>query len=247
MPPVKRFALSSRSASVVWVEPGRLRAGGRTHPLPDPASQEALSALLKTLPEGPSHWIVEDGMAPAALMRDIVELPAGAEAREAFFRWKFQQALGLQEEFAVQAVPVDESGWLAAGLPLALREAWTAAALKAGRPIAQLQPRWLWLYNRLAPEQERPGMLLSLSPGEAEGHFSGTLAAWSRTLVLVRQWSEAMTPEAWMSERVLPTAAYLQRDGRSPQGLHVWGPSAWPSGELPVRVMQPEIPERETL
>ena len=41
--------------------------------------------------------------------------------------------------------------------------------------------------------------------------------------------------------------AYLQRDARSPQDLHLWGPSHWPDCGLPVHPIQPEIPAQESL
>jgi hypothetical protein len=112
--------------------------------------------------------------------------------------------------------------------------------------MRQLVPRWLWLYNRLAPSREVPGMLLSLSPQD-EGRFTGTLAAWGHHLTLLRQWTEPATAGTWSQERVLPTIAYLQRDARTPQELHVWGAGHWPDCGLPARILQPEIPAREAL
>jgi hypothetical protein len=89
-------------------------------------------------------------------------------------------------------------------------------------------------------------MLLSLSLQE-EGTFTGTLAAWGHDLLLLRQWPEAASAQDWCQERVLPTIAYLQRDARSPQELHVWGADHWPDCGLPVRLLQPEIPAQEAL
>jgi hypothetical protein len=121
-----------------------------------------------------------------------------------------------------------------------------ALALRLGRPIHKLVPRWLWLYNRLAPTRELPGVLLSLGPA-GNGRFTGTLAAWGRTLFLLRQWSEPLDIEGWQSERLLPTLAFLQREGRSPQELWIWGVPRWPESSLPAQVIQPEIPDQETL
>ena len=89
-------------------------------------------------------------------------------------------------------------------------------------------------------------MLLSLCPA-GDGAYTGTLAAWGRNLALLRQWQDPAPPEAWIQERVLPTAAYLHRESRSPQELLVWGAPAWPEGPLPARLLPPEIPAQEAL
>ena len=109
-----------------------------------------------------------------------------------------------------------------------------------------LLPRWLYLYNRLAPTRERPGMLLSLCP-HPEGGFTGTLVAWGRTLTLLRQWADPADQETWQHERILPTAAYLQRDSKPPQELWIWGADAWPDSGLPQHLIKTEIPAQEIL
>lgn len=240
------MAFKSKQAGILWIEPHRLVAGGRTRPLSGLPGGDEVGLGLGDLPVGPSSWVVEDLWAPAALLRDVVDLPLGTEAREAFFRWKFTQALALEGPYVVQSLAMDEGTWLLAGLPEGIRDAWLQAAIRAGRPVFSLVPRWLWLYNRLAPRMDLPGMLLSLCPHPAGG-FTGSLAAWGRSLVLLRQWADPATPEQWMEERVGPTSAYLQRDARTPQGLWVWGAQAWPSGECPVHLLPPEIPAQEAL
>ena len=110
--------------------------------------------------------------------------------------------------------------------------------------MRSLQPRWLWLYNRLAASREVPGMLLSLCPASG-GTYTGTLAAWGRTLTLLRQWTEPASPAAWVQERVLPSAAWLHRESRSPHELLVWGAPGWPDCGFPCRILDPAIPARE--
>lgn len=238
--------LRAASASVIWLEPNRAVAGGQARSLTGLPSEDQLAPLLSAVPVGPTAWIVDDLWAPSVLVRDIVTLPAGAEAREAFFRWKFSQSLALELPHSVQSLNLGDGAWLLAGIREELREAWLQTALRLGRPLHSLLPRWLYLYNRLAPSRELPGMLLSLC-AHPEGGFTGTLVAWGRTLTLLRQWSEPADPESWVRERVSPTAAYLQRDSRPPQELWVWGTQSWPETGLPVHVIQPEIPVQETV
>lgn len=234
-----------KHASMVWLEPGRVHAGGRSHACGETPAADELARAFETLPAGPTCWVVDDLWIPALLLRDIAELPAGAEARDAFFRWRYTQELAADGVQHVQALTLGDNTWLLAGLPQDLRDAWVQVAAAAGRPMRSLVPRWLWLYNRLAPTREVPGLLLSLAA--RNGGYTGTLAAWGRNLTLLRQWSDPATPEAWNQERVLPTIAYLQRDARSPQDMHVWGPAQWPDCGLPVRPIQPEVPAQELL
>jgi hypothetical protein len=229
---------------MVWLEPRRVHAGGQPHPFSGAADE--LTRILGTLPLGPTGWVVDDAWAPTLLLRDIVELPPGVEAREAFFRWRYAQDLLLDQPQFVQAMPLEDNAWLLAGMPQHLRDEWVQAAAASGRPMRRLVPRWLWLYNRLAPARELPGLLLSLAPAE-DGRTTGTLAAWGRNLLLLRQWSEPALADDWCQERVLPTIAYLQRDARSPQELHVWGAAQWPDCGLPTHFIQPEIPAQEPL
>lgn len=229
---------------MVWLEPHRVHAGGSHAPLDGWPGEDQLASVLANLPPGPTSWVLDDLWAPALLLRDIVELPVRAEEREAFFRWRFSQTLALEEPQSVQALLLEEGTWLLAGLGHARKEALVQTALRLNRPIHALVPRWLWVYNRLAPVQEAPGMLLSLTP-VGEGRYAGTLAAWGRTLCLLRQWADPASPETWMSERVLPSAAFLQREGRPPRQLWIWGAPEWPEATIPTRVLQPEIPAQE--
>ena len=235
-----------KHASMVWLEPHRVHAGGQFHPFSGEPGGEGLEKILAALPPWPTHWVVDDAWVPSLLLRDIVEVPSGTEQRESFFRWRYGQDLLLEAPQYVQALAMEDNAWLLTGVPQALRDAWIHMATAAARPMRRLQPRWLWLYNRLAPARELPGMLLSLSLQD-EGMFTGTLAAWGHNLILLRQWPEAASAEAWCQERVLPTIAYLQRDARSPQELHVWGAAQWPDCGLPVQLLQPEIPAQESL
>jgi len=240
------FRLRPSQASMVWLEPHRVHAGDQVRHLGTLPDEDQLAQVLSGLPQGPSKWIVDDLWTPALLLKDILELPGGTEARDAFFRWRYSQHLALEEPQSVQALEIEEASWLLVGMPQALRESWLQVALRLGRPIHALLPRWLWIYNRLAPNLQGPGMLLSLSEDE-DGCFTGTLVVWGRTLTLLRQWHEPASREAWMEERVLPTAAFLQRESRSPQELLVWGTGSWPQGVLPARVLPFEIPAQEAL
>ncbi len=235
-----------KHASMVWLEPHRVHAGGQYHLLSGGPADPMLTRVLGGLPMGPTQWVVDDAWIPTLLLRDIVELPAGTEPREAFFRWRYSQDLLLEGPQFVQALALEDNGWLLAGMPQQLRDEWIALAAAVGRPIRRLLPRWLWLYNRLAPTRELPGILLSLALQD-DGKYSGTLAAWGHNLILLRQWTEPADAEAWCQERVLPTIAYLQRDARSPQELHVWGAAHWPDCGIPVKILQPEIPAQESL
>ena len=153
------FSFGAKSASVLWIEPHRLHteSGDRAiHSADGLPSEDELAQALVKLPAGPTQWIVDDLMAPSELIRDIVELPPGSEARDAFFRWRFNQAMALDTPHAVQALPLDDGAWLLAGMPEAQRNAWVQLGLKMGRSVHVLLPRWLWLYNRLAPSRTMP-------------------------------------------------------------------------------------------
>jgi len=235
-----------KHASMVWLEPLRVHAGSQFHPISGPEAVADLARILANLPAGPTCWVVDDALVPTLLLRDIVELPPGGDAREGFFQWRYRQDLMLEGPQFVQALALGENAWLLAGMPQELRDAWVQVATAAGRPMRRLIPRWLWIYNDLAPDREVPGLLVSLS-AQGDGTFTGTLAAWGKNLILLRQWAEPADLEAWNQERVLPTIAYLQRDARSPQEIHVWGVPRWPDCGLPVRILQPEIPAQESL
>jgi hypothetical protein len=180
--------------------------------------------------------VVEDLWTPSVLLRDLTELPRGAEAQEAFFKWRFTQSLALDSPHFVQALEIESGIWLASGIREELRESMLQVALHLDRTVHSLTPRWLYLYNQMAPSLNLPGMLLSLSPMDS-GRYAGTLVAWGRTLCLLRQWSEPLDPEGWIEERIAPSAAFLQRESRTPQQLFVWGASAWPETSLPTKII----------
>ncbi len=210
----------------IWAGPHRRALGG-------PPTDDQLATALTSLPEGPSQWVVDDLWAPSLLLRDVNELPDGEEARAAFWNWRFQQGLGLSEPHAVQSLQVEPGVWLMGGLPESLKSRWIATAIQVGRPIRHLVPRWLALYNHLAPKQNAPGMLLSLAPHH-DGGYTGTLAAWGHQLCLLRQWKDPLSPEGWMEERVLPSLAFLQRESRHPQTLYLYGAQHWPETGVPT-------------
>ena len=238
------LSFKPKEATLVWLEPGTVHAAGRPSPCEDPRDPGQLAAILGGLPPGPVHFVVDDAWIPSLLVRDLVEVPKGAQAREAFFRWRYARHLGTEVPQFVQALALDDQVWLLAGMAQDLRDAWLQAAAAAGRPIHRLIPRWLWLYNRLAPTLEGPGMLLSLCP-LPDGTYSGTLAVWGLGLILLRQWAEPVAMDTWQQERVLPTLAYLQREGRLPLALQVWGAQTWPEAGLPVSIMSRSIPAEE--
>ena len=228
--------LAAPEASLLWLEGHRIAAGAHRRQLDGPPSEDQLAQALTALPVGPTRWVVEDLWTPSVLLRDLTELPRGAEAQEAFFRWRFAQALALEEPHFVQALEVEPGTWLAAGIREDLRDSMLQLGLRLERSLHSLTPRWLHLYNLLAPSLDLPGMLLSLSPA-GPGRYAGTLVAWGRTLCLVRQWAEALPPEGWLEERIAPSAAFLQRESRTPQQLFIWGAPTWPESALPVRYL----------
>ncbi len=228
--------LKPQASSLLWVDHHRIQAGSHQRPLAGLPTEDQLAQALAALPPGPVRWVVDDLWMPSVLLRDLVEIPRGAEAQEAFFRWRFSQTLALEEAHAVQALAVEPGVWLAAGVPEALRETWVQLGLRLDRPMRALVPRWLHLYNQLAPSQDLPGMLLSLTPAGTQG-FSGTLAAWGRTLTLLRQWHEPLPPEGWNEERIASSVAFLQRESRTPQRLLVWGAPSWPENGIPVQCL----------
>lgn len=240
------FGWRPGQASMVWLEPHRVHAGGQTRLLDGFPDEDQLAQILAGLPQGPTKWIVDDLWTPALLLKDFVELPGGAEARDAFFRWRYARHLALEEPQSVQSLEVEEASWLLVGMPDSLRESWLQLALRLGRSIHALVPRWLWIYNRLAPALQAPGLLLSLAT-DKDGCCTGTLAAWGQTLTLLRQWQEPAPPEIWMEERIAPTVAFLQRDNRFPRELYVWGARDWPKGALETKVLPFEIPAQEAL
>ncbi|MFZ1615263.1 MAG: hypothetical protein WAT51_13880, partial [Holophaga sp.] len=79
------FNLKASPASVVWVEPHRLTAGGKTLPLDGLPQEDQIAKVLQELPQGATSWVVDDLWAPSVLLRDVVALPTGIEAQEAFF------------------------------------------------------------------------------------------------------------------------------------------------------------------
>ncbi len=229
--------LQSPDASLLWLEAHRILAGAHRRPNGGIPTEDQLAQALAALPQGPTRWVIDDLWAPSVLLRDLIELPKGAEAQEAFFRWRFAQSLALEAPHFVQALEVEPSTWLAAGIREDLRESLLQLGLRMERTVHSLTPRWLHLYNLLAPTLDMPGLLLSLSPA-GDGRYSGTLVAWGRTLCLLRQWTEPLDPQGWNEERIAPSAAFLQRESRSPQQLFVWGAPAWPESGLPSRILE---------
>ena len=237
--------LQTPSASLLWLEAHRIHAGTHRRPLSAPPTEDQLAQALAALPQGPTSWVLDDLWTPSVLMRDLTELPRGAEAQEAFFRWRFGQALSLEEPHFVQAMEVEPGSWLASGIREEFRESLLQLGLRMDRNLHAIVPRWLHLYNRLAPSLNLPGMLLSLSPAD-HGRYAGTLVAWGRTLCLLRQWSEPLEPQGWNEERIAPSAVFLQRESRTPQNLAIWGAPAWPESGLPVRLLDDRFALVET-
>lgn len=233
---MKLPALKAPAASLLWLEAHRIHAGTHRRTLSAFPTEDDLAQALAALPAGPTRWVVDDLWTPSLLLRDLTEIPRGAEAQEAFFRWRFGQALALDEPHFVQALEVEQGLWLAAGIREDFRESLLQLGLRLDRTLHALTPRWLHLYNRLAPTLDLPGMLLSLSP-TGGGRYAGTLVAWGRTLCLLRQWTDPLDPQGWMEERIAPSAAFLQRESRTPQTLVVWGAPAWPAAGIPVRLL----------
>jgi hypothetical protein len=233
---MKLSLLAQPDASLLWLEAHQVIAGSHRRPLSGLPTEDQLAQALAALPTGPTRWVVDDLWTPSVLLRDLTELPKGAEAQEAFFRWRFMQALALEAPHFVQALEVEPGVWLASGIREDLRESMLQLGLRLERSLHALTPRWLHLYNLLAPTLALPGMLLSLSPTEP-GKYAGTLVAWGRTLTLLRQWAEPLAPEGWLEERIAPSAAFLQRESRTPQQLFIWGAPAWPDSNLAARIL----------
>ena len=240
------FSFKATQGNIVWIEPNKIVVNGRERTADEIPSEGQLTAALNSIPPGPTKWILDDALTPSALVKDIMEVPRGSEARDAFFRWKFGQVLAVDGQYSVQGVPLGEHGWLLAGMPLDLQDAWTNLAAKLGRHVHAMVPRWLWLYNRVAATREMPGMLLSLCHS-GNGEYTGSIVSWWKTLTLVRQWSDAAPAGSWISDRIEPTIAFLQRDGKTPMELLVWGPDDWPKCPLPHKVFQPAIASQEAV
>jgi hypothetical protein len=228
--------LQAPDASLLWLDSHWIKAGAHRRSTSGIPTEDQLAQALAALPQGPTRWVIEDLWAPSVLLRDLVELPKGSEAQEAFFRWRFAQSLALEEPYFVQALEVEPGTWLAAGIREELRDSLLQLGLRLDRTLHGLTPRWLHLYNLLAPTLTMPGLLLSLSPA-GDGCYTGTLVGWGRTLCLLRQWTEPLDPQGWNEERIAPSAAFLQRESRSPQQLVVWGAPAWPDSGLACRLL----------
>lgn len=237
--------LQAPTASLLWLEAHRIHTATHRRPLAGPPTEDQLAQALSSLPQGPTRWVLDDLWTPSVLLRDLTELPKGAEAQEAFFRWRFNQTLALAEPHFVQALETEPGTWLASGIREEFRESLLHLGLRMDRTLHGLTPRWLHLYNLLAPTLNLPGMLLSLSP-VGQGRYAGTLVAWGRTLCLLRQWTEPLDPQGWNEERIAPSAAFLQRESRTPQSLAVWGASAWPETGLPTRILDDRFALVET-
>jgi len=236
----------NRQRRVLWLEQGHRAVTEFLNDSSGLPSEESLAMMLSAIPTGPTRWIVDDLWTPALILGDFLEVPRGVEAQDGFMRWRYTQQLGLEEPQFVQSLLVGDASWLLLGMPQSLRDLWLQMALKLGRPIHSLLPRWLWVFNRLAPSLNRPGMLLSLSEVE-EGSFTGSLLAWGQSLTLIRQWREPAPSNCWFEERILPTAAYLHREGRTPQDLLVWGAREWSGGSIPAQLLPRDIPQFEAV
>lgn len=234
--PVKLSLFNAPEPSLLWLESHRIWAGVHRKALAGFPTEDQLTQALAALPQGPTRWVVDDLWSPSTLLRDLAELPRGAEAQEAFFQWRFNQAMALEEPHFVQALEVEPGIWLAAGMREEVRNGLLQLGLRMDRTLFSLTPRWLHLFNLLAPNQDLPGMLLSLTP-EGDGQYSGTLAAWGRTLCLLRHWREPLDAAGWIEERIVPSAAFLQRESKPPKHLYVWGASTWPDMGLPVHLL----------
>jgi hypothetical protein len=239
------LAVGRKAASLLLLEPGQLQSVATHRSLDhDFPTDDDLIQLLSAQPMGPTAWVVDDAWAPSLLLRDLADLPEGSEAREAFFRWRFTQQLSLEGPQVVQALEVENGQWLLAGLPEARRDAWMQLAQNLGRPMVSLLPRWLWLFNSLAPTLDGPGLLLSLT-ASGEQRYTGTLVAWGTNLHLVRQWTEPMALETWRRDCIAPTLAFLHRESRTPQELLVWGCNSLVEPSIPVRILPRELPSAE--
>jgi hypothetical protein len=230
---VKWPLFNTPEPSLLWLESHRICAGAQRRAISGFPTEDQLAQALTVLPQGPTRWVVDDLWSPSTLLRDLAELPHGAEASEAFFQWRFNQAMALDEPHFVQAIEVEPGLWLAAGMREETRNNLLQLGTRLDRTIYSLTPRWLHLFNLLAPSQDLPGMLLSLSPA-GDGRYSGTLAAWGRTLCLIRHWPEPLDIPGWVEERIVPSAAFLHRESRTPKHLFVWGAAEWPDLGLPV-------------
>jgi hypothetical protein len=236
--------LPASEASLFWLEAHRIRAGAHRRPLTEFPTDDQLAQGLAALPAGPTRWVVDDLWTPSLLLRDLAEVPRGAEAQEAFFRWRFSQSLALEEPHFVQSLEVEPGTWLACGIRETFRDAILQLGVRMDRTVHALTPRWLHLYNLLAPTLDMPGILLSLSP-MGPNRYAGTLVAWGRTICLLRQWAEPLDLDGWNEERIAPSAAFLQRESRTPQVLHLWGAPGWRGIDLPVRVVEDRFAQAE--
>lgn len=238
--------MKQKYISIVWIESGSARVGGNWHNISETDATQQLARAISMLPFKKTRWIVDDTLVPSLLLRELVDVPKSAEMRDAFFSWRYSQSLGLDDSQFVQALNLEKDTWLLSGIQQQKLDIWSQSAMIAGHSINQLVPRWVWLYNRLAPTREFSGILLSLGT-LGNGTFNGTLIAWKDSIVLLRQWTDYVSIEEWNRDRVCPTIAYLQREGYSPQELHVWGSDYWPDCGISTKIIQPEIPVREIM
>lgn len=238
------MSLRSKYASTIWLEANRIYASGQFHYFSENSMLEEIAETLKKLPVTPTHWIVDDALMPSLLLHNVNEAPPDTDTKNAFFNWHYNQSLCLDSPHFVQALNVEENTWLLVGLHQDLMDSWLKLADSANRPICSLMPRWVWIYNRLASTQEAPGLLLSITSSDNKT-FTGTLVAWGKNLVLLRQWQDPITIDDWNNERVIPTIVYLQRESCLPRELNVWGSADWPDCGIPIKIIQPEIPTQE--
>ena len=238
------MSLRSKRASVVWVDSNYICADGSCHSFFEANMMQQLVQVMVALPIKRTSWIIDDAWAPSLLLREIIEVPSDTSVRESFFRWRYTQDLALDIPMVVQSLDLGSNIWLLSGIQQGHLDTWNQLAKTSGCSICRLMPRWAWLYNYLAPTLEVPGLLLSLAAVGNE-MFTGTLVAWKDSLVLLRQWTDSAPIEVWNNERILPSIAYLQREGCLPQKLYIWGSSHWPDCGISIQIIRIEIPTWE--
>jgi hypothetical protein len=240
------MSLRLKHASTVWLEINRIYAGGQCYYFTENSMLEVITKALHALPAAPTYWIIDDLIMPALLLYNVTELPQDAVTRDEFLNWRYHQYLCLDLPHFVQSINIEQDTWLLVGLRQELMDTWLKLAESINRPIYSMMPRWVWLYNRLAPTRESPGLLLSIASSDGKS-FTGSLIAWKKNLVLLRQWHDPISIDKWNDERIIPTIAYLQRELCSPAELNIWGSANWPDCGIPIKIIQPEIPTKELI
>ena len=233
----------SKHASMVWLEPRRVHAGGQFHPFPAPRPRTSWPGSWQGLPPGPTRWVVDDAWVPTLLLRDIVELPAGAEAREAFFK------LALHPGPAPGRAPVRPG-------PRPGRERLAPGGHAPGPP-GELGPG----RRRRGPAHAPPRAPLALAlqpagahPGGAracccpcappgDGAYTGTLAAWGREPPPAAPVDRARPPpRPGTRSGCCPPSPTSSGTPARPRNSWCGAPPHWPDCGMPVRILQPGDP-----